>query len=114
MSWIWLLIIAYVVMELLTNLAFHFITRWLKESKDSKTQRRREVSKGILERLFIIVGLLTSYPQVIIAFGALKIGTRFQKNNKVSNDYFLIGNFISLLIALSFTIFSNYFILPVQ
>lgn len=102
MNWVLLFIFAYIAMELLTNLAFHFIVKWLKGSKDSKIQRRREVFKGILERLFLIIGLLTGYPQVIIAFGALKIGTRFQKNNKVSNDYFLIGNFISLLVAILF------------
>lgn len=111
MNHLWMIFIAYLAMELLTNLAFHFITRWLKGSKDSKIQRRREILKGILERLFLIIGLLTGYPQVIIAFGALKIGTRFQKHNKVSNDYFLIGNFISLLIALVFVIVINFSIL---
>lgn len=104
MNRIVIFIAAYIMMELIINLAFHFITRWLKKGKDSKTQRRREIFKGILERLFLIIGLLTGYPHVIIAFGALKIGTRFQKNNKVSNDYFLIGNFISLLIAILFTV----------
>lgn len=78
MNWVGWLIIAYIVMELSINLAFHFITRWLKNSKDSKIQRRREIFKGVLERLFLVSGLLTGFPQVIIAFGALKIGTRFQ------------------------------------
>jgi len=104
MNHIWMIVIAYVAMELLINIAFHFITQWLKNSRDSKVQRRREVLKGVLERLFLILGLLTGYPQVIIAFGALKIGTRFQKHNKVSNDYFLIGNFISLLVAMLFVL----------
>ncbi|MDZ7806969.1 MAG: hypothetical protein U5K71_07625 [Gracilimonas sp.] len=91
-------------METIINTAFHFITQWLKNSNDSKTQRKREVFKGILERLFLIIGMISGYPQVLIAFGALKIGTRFQKNNKVSNDYFLIGNFISLIFAIVFVL----------
>lgn len=110
MNWLWIAI-SYVVMELLVNLMFHFITQWLKNSRDSKTQRKREIFKGLLERLFLIVGMIFGYPQVIIAFGALKIGTRFQKNNKVSNDYFLIGNFISLLTAIIFVVFAELFIL---
>lgn len=111
MNWIWLLIISYVIMELSINLAFHFITRWLKNSKDSKIQRRREVFKGVLERFVLVAGLLTGFPQVIIAFGALKIGTRFQKNNKVSNDYFLIGNFLSLLAVILFVVTTRALIL---
>jgi hypothetical protein len=94
-------------MEALINLAFHFITEWLKDTNMAGQHRKREIFKGILERLFLIVGMLFGYPQVIIAFGALKIGTRFQRNNKVSNDYFLIGNFISLLTAIVFVIIIN-------
>lgn len=81
-------------------------------SKRLKSEEKRSISilKGILERLFLIVGMSAGYPQVIIAFGALKIGTRFQKNSKVSNDYFLIGNFISLLTAILFVLFVQTFI----
>lgn len=111
MNWIWLLIVSYAIMELSINLAFYFITKWLKNSKDSKTQRRREIFKGVLERLFLVTGLLTGYPQVIIAFGALKIGTRFQRHNKVSNDYFLIGNFLSLLAAILYVLTTRALIL---
>lgn len=82
-----------------------------QKSRDSNVQRKREVLKGVLERLLLIRGILSGYPQVIIAFGALKIGTRFQQNNKVSNDYFLIGNFISLLIAIFFVVLAKLFIL---
>lgn len=51
----------------------------------------------------IVGGFVLGYPQVIIAFGALKIGTRFQRSSSVSNDYFLIGNFISLLTAILYS-----------
>lgn len=104
MNWLWL-IASYLVMEAFINVIFHFITQWLKNNSDSRIQRRREIIKGVLERLFIIIGVLIGYPQVIIAFGALKIGTRFQKNSKISNDYFLIGNFISVLVSLLYIFF---------
>lgn len=61
----------------------------------------RAVIKGILERLFLFLALVYGLPQALIAFGALKIGARFiQDENKISNDYFYMGNIISLLIAL--------------
>lgn len=104
MNWLWF-IVSYLLMEAFINVIFHFITQWLKSNTDSRIQRRREIIKGVLERLFIIIGVLIGYPQVIIAFGALKIGTRFQKNSKISNDYFLIGNFISLFVSLLFVLY---------
>ena len=99
MNWPWIILI-YLIMEMVINGVFHFVSKKMK----SNESRGISVSKGVLERLFLIVGIVTGHPQVIIAFGALKIGTRFQKNSKVSNDYFLIGNFISLLTALLFSI----------
>lgn len=100
MTWLWILL-TYLSMELLTNLLFYFVSRSLQSSES----RSRSIIKGILERLFLITGLTSGYPHVIIAFAALKIGTRFQKNNQISNDYFLIGNFISLLIAMGYSHF---------
>lgn len=93
-------------METIINGVFHVVSKRLK----SEENRRISIFKGILERLFLIVGLITGYPHVIIAFGALKIGTRFQKNSRISNDYFLIGNFISLLAALLFIVIAKRFI----
>jgi len=61
------------------------------------------VFKGSLERFVLFVGLLLNFSQVLIVFGALKIGTRFDKNNKVQNDYFIIGNFSSILISIFYT-----------
>lgn len=99
MNWL-LLLLLYLFMELLINGVFHFVSKRMK----SEENRKISILKGTLERLFLIIGMMVGYPQVIIAFGALKIGTRFQKNSKVSNDYFLIGNFISLIAALMFMI----------
>lgn len=98
MNWFWL-ILSYLIVESFINGVFHLVSRKLKPDE----RRGRSILKGVLERLFLVIGLILGYPQVIIAFGALKIGTRFQKNSRVSNDYFLIGNFISLLTAILYS-----------
>jgi len=38
--------------------------------------------------------------QILVVFGALKIGTRLDKSDAIKNDYFIIGNFSSILAAL--------------
>ena len=68
-----------------------------------------DVLKGVLERIFLIVGILAGYPHVITAFGALKIGTRIKNGERISNDYFLVGNLISILGALIVVIISKSF-----
>jgi len=62
----------------------------------------RAVLKGMLERIFLFIALIYHIPQALIAFGAIKIATRFveEEENKISNDYFYIGNITSLLISL--------------
>ena len=62
--------------------------------------------KGILERAVLFVGLLYGFSQILIAFGALKIGTRLHKDQKseVSNNYFLVGNLVSILLAMLYAI----------
>lgn len=98
MNCFWL-ILSYLIVEGIINGVFHIVSKKLK----SDEKRGRSMVKGVLERLFLIIGLVLGYPQVIIAFGALKIGTRFQRSSSVSNDYFLIGNFISLLTAILYS-----------
>ncbi|SDD23155.1 hypothetical protein SAMN04488104_102029 [Algoriphagus faecimaris] len=52
---------------------------------------------GIIERLFLLSGIYHG----LVLFGALKIGTKIKtEENKISNDYFLIGNMISVGIVL--------------
>ena len=89
------MLVGWLVMEVAVNIIFLLINPWLGPS----TTTFKSLFKGVLERIFLSVGLLTGYPHVITAFGALKIGTRLheEKNSEISNDYFLIGNFISLL-----------------
>mgnify|MGYP006893580770 FL=1 len=62
-----------------------------------------ETFKGVLERLVIFVGLLSGYEIILVMFGALKLGTRLhdEGKNPVSNSYFLVGNLMSVLIAIT-------------
>ncbi len=74
-----------------------------KTAEDSR--RRWAVGKGMLERLTIVVGLLGGFPHILTVIGALKIGTRLQDDtDHISNTYFLTGNLVSILLALTYAI----------
>jgi len=59
------------------------------------------VLKGVFERLFIYFSLVNGIFHSLTLFGALKIATHIKDDDKVSNEYFLIGNLISVLLAIS-------------
>jgi hypothetical protein len=63
-------------------------------------------TKGVLERVTMLTGLLGGFPQILIAFGAFKLGTRLkeEQNSHISNTYFLTGNLISVLLAMIYAI----------
>lgn len=58
------------------------------------------VFKGVMERLIISIGLILGFAPILIVFGTIKLGTRFKDKIDITNDYFLIGNFSSILISL--------------
>ena len=98
----------YISGESISILIFIGISR-LFHKRNSKTGdlKKNEVSgvsicKGSLERLFLFVSLVQDIPQSFIVFGALKIATRIKDDSKITNDYFLVGNLISLLIAIGY------------
>jgi len=97
-------IIILIVGEIIAFFIFKFINFSLENIWELKINR--SVLKGVLERLFLFLALVYYIPQALIAFGAIKIGTRFikEEDNKISNDYFYIGNMTSLLIALLYFI----------
>jgi hypothetical protein len=104
------LILLWVLMETLLTIVFHLLNAQVFSVKeDGQTGLTLiAVIKGIMERLLLILGLLNGYPHVITAFAALKIGTRINdKEHKISNDYFLIGNLISLLAAIGFVLIAQ-------
>lgn len=56
--------------------------------------------KGIMERFIIATCLVIGVTPILIVFGALKIGTRLKSpDDKIQNDYFLIGNLSSIFIS---------------
>jgi hypothetical protein len=58
--------------------------------------------KGLLERLLLLLGFVLAIPTIVVFFGAIKLGTRLKadEKEKISNDYFLVGNVVSAMIAL--------------
>ena len=56
--------------------------------------------KGTMERLIMSTCLAIGVTSILVVFGALKIGTRLKSpDNKIQNDYFLIGNLSSIYIS---------------
>lgn len=71
----------------------------------------KSILKGLIERSFLTYSLLNNFPHSLTLFGALKLGTRLKsaddekteegiKRESRYNDYFLIGNFVSVSISI--------------
>jgi len=87
--------------ELISLLIFAMV----RKSFEGNVFKRPDIQtfKGILERLVLFVGLINGYATVLVVFGALKLGTRLHDegtDHGPSNNYFLVGNFLSLLVAM--------------
>ena len=97
-----------VIAELIVHVLFNLLSKTF-ESLENKKLDRRGIFKGILERIFLSVSLIVGIHQSLILFGALKIATRIKvEDNKVSNDFFLVGNIVSVLLSISYYLFFNY------
>ena len=108
MKYLWVAAV-FIVGELVSFPIFAAVTRSIGPPKSSPA-RKASVAKGILERAVLLVGLLHGLPQILIAFGALKIGTRLKENGQteISNNYFLVGNLISILLAMLYAVIAQY------
>ncbi|MGE4002501.1 MAG: hypothetical protein AB7I48_20060 [Planctomycetaceae bacterium] len=89
----------YLIGELVGAGLFSWVRKLLGPKTTDASQVWTGLLKGMFERLVLVTGLIQGIPQIVIAFGALKIGTRLHDSTRISNDYFLIGNLLSLLIA---------------
>lgn len=91
---------AYVAGELVALFAFRIIRNKLAASATKKWQA---IGKGLLERGMLLIGLVMNIQAIVTLFGAIKIGTRIKDANqdKISNEYFMVGNFVSVTIALA-------------
>jgi len=56
MNWFWLAL-SYLIMESVINGVFHIVSKKLK----SDEKRGRSILKGVLERLFLVIGLVLGY-----------------------------------------------------
>lgn len=77
--------------------------------------RSSEITKGVLERLMLSLGIAHGIPTVIIAFGALKVATKLslsaaesnEDRIKKHNDYFLVGNTLSIIFGILYAIIAR-------
>ena len=103
------LLFVFMATEFVAYIIFPALNKKLGPSSEQKQQASETILgmetaifKGLLERLVIVIGLVYGYHQILIVFGGLKLGTRLheEKETKISNTFFLIGNLMSLLLAM--------------
>lgn len=80
---------------------------WLL-SKLNKNHSRNKINgssilKGIAERAFITFTLVNGIEQSLTIFAALKIATRIKDEDRISNDFYLLGNLLSITLAIVYS-----------
>jgi len=99
----------FVVVEILSHLvAFPIIKKLfypnpeLAFTEKVPTLGISDAVKGVFERLVLILALVKGLPQVLILFGAMKLGTRLTTGTESEawNDYFLMGNLYSVALSI--------------
>lgn len=95
-------------MEILLGIFYYFITP--KSIRSTKIIDHKSLLKGVVERIFLTVSLINGFPHTLTLFGALKLATRLKRvdekdklKESTYNDFYLIGNFISVMIAIFYT-----------
>lgn len=89
--------IDFILFYLISELVAFFVFRKIRKYYLGNSGTRRPMWNGIIERIFLYICLLSGVYHGLVLFGALKIGTRIKTDeNKISNDYFLIGNLVSV------------------
>lgn len=101
-------LIVFVCGEIAGLIYFPILTHYLGP-KNISAWNIKAILKGTLERLVLFTALLHGYPQILIAFAAMKLGTRLhhEEGNDISNTYFLLGNLMSIFIAIVVTIITK-------
>lgn len=91
--------------EILLSIFYYVITP--KTIRKNKIIDYKSILKGIVERIFLFVSLINNYPHALTLFGALKLATRLKRDDEqdkakqsLYNDFYLVGNFISVMIAI--------------
>ena len=93
--------LVYICQEVVGLIIFPVMNRYLG-AKGKKSFDIALILKGMLERLVLLTALIHGYPQILIAFAAMKLGTRLheEQNTEITNTYFLTGNLTSILLAM--------------
>lgn len=101
---------SFLVFYLVSEILAFFVFRKVRKHYLGSYGSLRPMWNGIIERFFLYLCVLTGIYHGFTLFGALKIGTRIKADeNKVSNDYFLIGNMISVsLVMLTTYLYQNW------
>ncbi len=94
--------LVFIIGELFSFLLFKVINRLFGNAWEFRFNSA--VLKGMLERFFLFLVLVENFPHGLIAFGAIKIGTRIKPDFKITNDYFFIGNIVSMILAVCYYI----------
>ncbi len=90
--------------EILLHVLFFLLSKFIGKGKKDKVDRT-SILKGVLERLFVVVSFFYGFTSALTLLGALKIATRIKDTeDKVSNDFFVIGNLISILFGIAYYI----------
>ena len=109
-------VLIFFIGEIIVNLTFfNYLKNYFKVDKSIFENESAEkfldfdisIFKGLLERFVLYFALTINLTQILIVYGAIKIGTRFEKNDKIKNDYFLIGNFSSIFVAIVYYFIFN-------
>lgn len=88
--------------EVLIHFLFFLVSKFIGKGNKDKIDRT-SVLKGILERMFVVVSFFYAFTSALTLLGALKIATRIKDTeDKVSNDFFVIGNLISILFGIAY------------
>lgn len=75
----------------------------------------KSISKGVFERLFLVVSLYYGYAHAITFFSAIKLATRLKHSEKNEadqnrfNDFYLFGNFASVIVAIIYVELLKYY-----
>ena len=74
----------------------------------------KSIIKGMIERLFLLIALANNYPHALTFFSALKLATRLKHTEPANgenkfNDYYLIGNLVSVAVAIGYVYLFQHF-----
>jgi len=101
--------LTFIAVFIITELVFAFLFAGAAQIFYKKTGLNfKSILKGIIERIFLTICLVNSILTALTFFSALKLATRLKHEEPVEsenkfNDYYLVGNLISLLLAIFYS-----------